>query len=47
MGNTLRSLIDIVAVAGTLYGWRVDAVLLTGALWVAASAARRLVTAIA
>ena len=47
MGNTVHSLIDAVATAGTVYGWRIDAVLLTGALWVATSTARRLITAIA
>jgi hypothetical protein len=47
MGNTLHSLIDSVATAGTVYGWRLDAVLLTGALWIATSTARRLVSAIA
>ena len=47
MGNTLHSLIDSVPTAGTVYGWRLDAVLLTGALWIATSTARRLVSAIA
>jgi hypothetical protein len=47
MGNTLHSLIDSVAAAGTVYGWRLDAVLLTGALWIATSTARRLVSVIA
>jgi len=47
MGTTLHSLIDSMAAAGTIYGWRLDAVLLTGALWIATSTARRLVTAIA
>jgi hypothetical protein len=47
MGNTLHSLIDSVATAGTVYGWRLDAVLLTGALWIATCTARRLVSAIA
>ncbi len=47
MGNTLHSLIDSVATAGTVYGWRLDAFLLTGALWIATSTARRLVSAIA
>ncbi len=42
MGNTLHSLIDSVAAAGMVYGWRLDAVLLTGALWVATCTARRL-----
>ena len=47
MGNTLHRLIDSVAAAGTVYSWRLDAVLLTGALWIATSTARRLVSAIA
>ena len=47
MGNTLHGLIDTVAVAGTVYGWRVDAVLLTGALWLATCTARRVVRAVA
>ena len=47
MGNTLRSLMDTVTAAGTVYGWRIDAVVLTGVLWLATSTARRLVTAIA
>ncbi len=42
MGNTLHSLIDSVAAAGTVYGWRLDAVLLTGALWIATCTARRI-----
>ncbi len=42
MGNTLHSLIDSVAAAGTVYGWRLDAVLLTGALWIATCTARKL-----
>lgn len=45
MSHTLHSLIETVAAAGAAYGWRLDAVLLTGALWVAASAVRRLVSA--
>jgi hypothetical protein len=47
MGHTLHSLIDSVAAAGTVYGWRLDAVLLTGALWIATCTARRLVSVIA
>jgi hypothetical protein len=43
MGNTLHSLIDSVAAAGTVCGWRLDAVLLTGALWIATCTARRIV----
>ncbi len=42
MGNTLHRLIDSVAAAGTVYSWRLDAVLLTGALWIATCTARRL-----
>jgi len=42
MGNTRHSLIDSVAAAGTVYGWRLDAVLLTGALWIAICTARKL-----
>ncbi len=41
MGNPLHSLIDTVAAAGAVYGWRLDAILLTGALWIAASTARK------
>lgn len=46
MGSPLRSLIDSVAAAGAVYGWRLEAILLTGALWVVTSTGRRLVTAI-
>jgi len=42
MGNTLHRLIDSVAAAGTVYSWRLDAVLLTRALWIATCTARRL-----
>ncbi len=42
MGDALHSLIDSVAAAGTAYGWRLDAVLLTGALWIATCTARRI-----
>lgn len=47
MGNTLHALIDSVASAGAVYSWRLDAILLMGALWVATSAAHRLVNAVA
>jgi hypothetical protein len=31
--NSLQSLVSTLAAAGTIYGWRVDAILLGGMLW--------------
>jgi hypothetical protein len=31
--STLHSLLDNLLAAGTLYGWRVDAIVLGGTLW--------------
>ena len=31
--STLHSLLEHVATAGSLYGWRMDAILLGGMLW--------------
>jgi hypothetical protein len=47
MASSLHSLIDSVANVGAAYGWRPDAILLMGALWVATTTLHRLVTAVA
>jgi len=47
MGNPIHNLVDTVAAAGAVYGWRLDAVLLTGALWLATCSVRKLVTSVA
>jgi hypothetical protein len=44
MASSLHSLIDSVANAGAVYGWRPDAILLMGALWIATTTIHRLVT---
>jgi hypothetical protein len=31
--STLQSLLEQAAAAGTLYGWRIDAILLSSMLW--------------
>jgi hypothetical protein len=45
--NTLHSLLDNLAVAGTIYGWRIDAMLLGGLLWAVAASYGQVRTSIA
>jgi hypothetical protein len=40
--SSLHSLLDDLVAAGSLYGWRLDAVLLGGMLWVLAAACAQL-----
>lgn len=40
--SSLHSLLDNLVAAGSLYGWRLDAVLLGGLLWVLATACAQL-----
>jgi len=35
--STLHSLLDNLAAAGTVYGWRIDAIVLGGLVWALAS----------
>ena len=44
--SSLHSLIDNIVAAGTLYGWRMDAVLLGGVVWALAAASAQLRLAI-
>lgn len=45
MSTTLHSLIENLALAGSAYGWRLDAVLVSGLLWAMSSSVRQLRTA--
>lgn len=42
MSSTLHSLIDNLVAAGTIYGWRLDAILISGLLWAMSSSFRQL-----
>jgi hypothetical protein len=44
--STLHSLLENAAVAGSLYGWRMDAMVLGSMLWVLAAGAAQLRLAI-
>jgi hypothetical protein len=45
--SSLHSLLDNLAVAGTIYGWRIDAILLGGLLWAMAAGYSQVRTSIA
>jgi hypothetical protein len=45
--STLHSLLDNLAAAGTVYGWRIDAILLGGLVWALAAGFAQLRTSIA
>ena len=45
MSSTLHSLIENLTLAGNAYGWRLDAVIVSGLLWAMSSSARQLRTA--
>jgi len=40
--SSLHSLIDNLAAAGNIYGWRLDAILMSGLLWACTAAFRQL-----
>jgi hypothetical protein len=44
--STLHSLFENIAAAGTLYGWRIDAILLGSMLWALAAGSMQLRLAI-
>ena len=44
--STLHSLLDNAATAGSLYGWRIDAILLGSMLWALTAGSARLRLAI-
>ena len=44
--STLHSLFENIATAGTLYGWRIDAILLGSMLWALAASSVQLRLAI-
>jgi hypothetical protein len=46
MASTVHSLLDSVADAGAAYGWRLDAILLMGALWIATTTVHRLASSL-
>ena len=45
--STLHSLLDNVAAAGSVYGWRIDAMVLGGLLWALATGYGQVRTSIA
>lgn len=45
--STLHSLLDNLAAAGTIYGWRIDAIVLGGLLWVLSTGYAQVRTSIA
>ncbi len=45
MSSTLHSLYENLTAAGIIYGWRLDAVVISGLLWTVALGARQLRTA--
>ena len=45
--STLHSLLDNLTAAGSLYGWRIDAMVLGGALWALATGYGQVRTTIA
>jgi len=45
--STLHSLLDNLAAAGSIYGWRIDAMVLGGLLWAVAAGFAQVRTAIA
>jgi hypothetical protein len=45
--SSLHSLLDNLAVAGMIYGWRIDAMLLGGVLWAMAAGYGQVRTSIA
>jgi hypothetical protein len=45
--SSLHSLLDNLAVAGMIYGWRIDAMLLGGLLWAMAAGYGQVRTSIA
>lgn len=45
--STLHSLLDNLAAAGSLYGWRIDAMMLGGLLWAVAAGLTQVRTTIA
>ena len=45
--STLHSLLDNLAAAGSIYGWRIDAIVLGGVLWALSASYTQVRTAIA